>query len=139
MVASMRFATLRCGAVLAAGMVTAGMAVAIELEIHSGPVVTYGGGDDRVECLVNNVDEVPVQSVRLTIYSTNFGTVRSEVSCPVLPKGADCSTSYNVPGPGIKTHLACSARGYGRWNALRGTLLRTSTEDDSVNYAVELR
>lgn len=139
MIERMRTAGWRRGAVLALGLATAGMAGAIEIEIHSGPVVAYGGTGDRVECLVNNVDEVPVTGVRVTIRSTNFGTVREDVSCPVLAKGADCTATYNVPGPGIRTHLACSARGYGRWNALRGTLLRTSNEDDAVNYAVELR
>lgn len=74
-------------------------------------MVTYGGTGDRVECLVNNVDDVPVYAVRMTIRSTNFGRVRAEASCPMLQQGADCSVTYNVPGPAIRTHLVCSARG----------------------------
>ncbi|MFO1317580.1 MAG: hypothetical protein U1F58_18460 [Burkholderiales bacterium] len=110
-----------------------------EIAIHAGPLSTVAGTGDRVECAVVNVDTKPVYDVRLTLRSTNFGTVLAQASCPQLLPGADCPVSFNVAGPALVVRIACSAEAGGKKDALRGTFLRTSTIDNTGDVAVELR
>ncbi len=124
-----------------------GGAVFADPGIHSGPLPAIGGTGDRVECLVVNVGNQDVHDLRLVIRSTNFFTVVAQWTCSTVPPGAGCTLKFDVPGPALVAHLQCSAELAGRRTgphdnaagALRGTFLRTSSEDRAMDVAVEMR
>jgi len=134
--------------IAAAILCGAASAVCVAQEaIHSGPLPTFGGTGDRVECMVANVGSDTIFNLHVVIRSTNFGTTVEQAECPVLPPGADCTAKFAVPGPALPVRLICSAEAPGRRQgphnalreALRGTFLRTSSEDRAIDVAVEMR
>lgn len=115
--------------------------------IHSGPLPTYGGTGDRVECMVANVGSDTIFNLHVVIRSTDFATIPHQVTCPVVPPGDDCTAKFTAQGPGLPMRLMCSAETQARRtgphsalrDVLRGTFLRTSSEDRALDVAVELR
>lgn len=137
-------APLRIAAALLWGAASA--ACIAQDAIHSGPLPTYAGTGDRVRCMVVNVGGDTLFNVHVVIRSANFGTVLAETTCSTLPPRADCGAAFTVAGPGLFVTTYCSADAPGRGEtsttlreALRGTFLRTSVLDRSMDVAVEMR
>ncbi|MFO1283624.1 MAG: hypothetical protein U1F51_14395 [Burkholderiales bacterium] len=122
---------------LAAGLVCAGPGFAAS--IHSGPLPAIGGIGDRLECTVANVDDKPIEEIRVRIRNVDFGTVVSDVSCAGTPPGGACPSTFHVPGPALPSRFACSVDAKAKKDSLRGTFLRTSSTGQSDDLVVELR
>jgi hypothetical protein len=114
-------------------------AVAADASIHSGHLQTILGTGERVVCIVTNVDEKPIDEVRVRIRAYEFGTTPADLTCQDVQPGSACKLEFPASGSPIIMHFACSADFTAKADAMRGTFYRTSSTGTTSDLALEMR
>lgn len=123
------------GAFLAASSLTA----IADSSIHSGHLRTVTGTGDEVVCIVRNVGNKPIDTLRIRISNAEFDATNEDVTCEDVPPGGTCRGQFQPGGVPLIVHFACSVDSSGREGAMRGTFYRRSSQGTSADLAIELR
>ena len=127
-------------AVLGASLACAHLpALAAEGAIHSGHLRTILGTGESVVCIVTNVDDGPIDTVRVRIRNHELGTTSADLTCQDVQPGAACKVEFPASGLALIVHFACSTQFTATSDAMRGTFYRTSSSGTSGDVAVEMR